>query len=207
MARTAEAGVSALDLPLGYLRLLADELGCPLELPRLERCIIGGEALPTQGLSLARRMFPGARIFNAYGPTEAVVTPSISDVSEVTDVGAHAPIGRPVGEREAWVLDADMQPVAPGMAGELYLGGQGLARGYLGMPALSAERFVAHPLGEPGSRLYRSGDLARWRADGQLEFLGRVDQQDQAARPAHRTRRDRGGAAGAAWRARGRCHG
>ncbi|MCG3782690.1 non-ribosomal peptide synthetase [Delftia acidovorans] len=177
VARTAEAGVSALDLPLGYLRLLADELGCPLELPRLERCIIGGEALPTQGLSLARRMFPGARIFNAYGPTEAVVTPSISDVSEVIDVGAHAPIGRPVGEREAWVLDADMQPVAPGMAGELYLGGQGLARGYLGMPALSAERFVAHPLGEPGSRLYRSGDLARWRADGQLEFLGRVDQQ------------------------------
>jgi amino acid adenylation domain-containing protein len=182
LARVRDARVSTLDLPLAFIRMLAheglDKPGGGL-LP-LEHCIIGGEALPAAGLELARRVFPGARIFNAYGPTEAVVTPTIAELGAAAgDIGAggHACIGRPVGARSAWVLDADMQLVAPGVAGELYLGGQGLARAYLGQPGLSAERFVANPHGEPGSRLYRSGDLVRWRADGRLDYLGRIDQQ------------------------------
>jgi acyl carrier protein len=89
----------------------------------------------------------------------------------------YAPIGRPVGERTAYVLDIDMQPVPMGTVGELYIGGYGLARGYLGRAGLTAERFVADPFDDNGGRLYRTGDLARWLDDGNIEYIGRVDHQ------------------------------
>ncbi|HEV2782401.1 MAG TPA: amino acid adenylation domain-containing protein [Actinophytocola sp.] len=122
---------------------------------------------------LVRRWAPGRRMFNAYGPTEATVN---STLGECDPAESLVPIGFPDPGTSAYVLDAGLKPVPPGVVGELYLGGSGLARGYLGRPALTAERFVANPFGR-GSRLYRTGDLVRWLPDGRLVFVGRADDQ------------------------------
>ncbi|WP_158881408.1 non-ribosomal peptide synthetase [Amycolatopsis anabasis] len=138
----------------------------------LRRVICSGEALPAE---LARRF---DKLHNLYGPTEAAVDvtawPAQAGVDSPT---GSVPIGRPVWNTQVYVLDAFLRPVPPGVAGELYLGGVQLARGYLNRAGLTASRFVANPFGAPGSRLYRTGDLARFRADGVLEFLGRADDQ------------------------------
>ncbi|MBB5857894.1 non-ribosomal peptide synthase/polyketide synthase [Amycolatopsis umgeniensis] len=139
------------------------------ETPRwhgVRRVLCSGEALPPE--VAARVEVP---LYNLYGPTEASVDVTSWEVSDDT-----VPIGRPVWNTRVHVLDARLQPVPPGVAGELYLAGAQLARGYLGRPGLTAERFVAN-LFEAGERMYRTGDLARWRADGALEYLGRADDQ------------------------------
>jgi amino acid adenylation domain-containing protein/non-ribosomal peptide synthase protein (TIGR01720 family) len=143
----------------------------------------GGEAMPRAGLQAVREHLRPRLLINGYGPTEAVVTPVLwkarGDAAEIDT--AYVPIGKPCGDRTARVLDADMNLLPPGAAGELYLGGAGLARGYLGRAGLTAERFVADPFDANGGRLYRTGDLVRWIVDadgeGQLEYLGRIDQQ------------------------------
>ncbi|MFI9382630.1 amino acid adenylation domain-containing protein [Kutzneria sp. NPDC052558] len=133
---------------------------------------VGGEAIP-QPLWETLRELPGTEAYNLYGPTEATVDALVGRVRD-----ADRPVvGRPVGNAQAYVLDEQLNPVPPGVRGELYIAGAGLARGYLGRPELTAERFVADPFGAAGSRMYRTGDLARWRADGQLEYLGRGDDQ------------------------------
>ncbi|MBI0382863.1 AMP-binding protein, partial [Streptomyces albiflaviniger] len=138
--------------------------------------VLAGEALPAQTVRDIREAMPSCRIANLYGPTEATVYAT----GWFCDGPAPAqapPIGRPVAGARAYVLDPTLRLVPPGVTGELYLGGQGLARGYLRRPGLTAHRFLADPLGPPGSRMYRTGDLVRWNGEGQLEYVGRADDQ------------------------------
>jgi amino acid adenylation domain-containing protein len=143
----------------------------------LRRVICSGEALGGDLQAQFFSRFPGVELHNLYGPTEAAI--------DVTAYACHCaegegapPIGAPIWNTRVYVLDGGLELAPVGVCGELYVAGAGLARGYLKRPALTAERFVADPYGpEPGSRMYRTGDLARWRPDGNLEFLGRVDQQ------------------------------
>jgi natural product biosynthesis luciferase-like monooxygenase protein len=154
--------------------VLVRDAGSRHALSMLQHFAVGGEALSPVLAEQLRQAVHG-RLTNMYGPTETTVWSAMADIgNEATTV----PIGRPVANTRIYVLDAAMQPVPPGFAGEIYIGGEGVARGYLRRPALNAERFVADPFaGTSGARLYRTGDLGRYRADGQLEFLGRIDHQ------------------------------
>ncbi|MEW5928296.1 MAG: amino acid adenylation domain-containing protein, partial [Gemmatimonadota bacterium] len=147
----------------------------------LRLMVVGGEALaPAAVRAWEEGGEGGARLLNAYGPTEAVVTATVYEATAGGggSWGGSVPIGRAVGGHVAYVLDARGEPVPVGAPGELHLGGPALARGYLGRPDLTAERFVPHPFsGEEGARLYRTGDRARWLATGELEYLGRMDVQ------------------------------
>ncbi|WP_164021762.1 non-ribosomal peptide synthetase, partial [Pyxidicoccus trucidator] len=141
-------------------------------LEALRTVLTGGEACSAE---VVARWSPGRRFFNAYGPTEATV---VATLQECAPDGQRPPIGRALSGTTLYVMDAAGQPVPVGVPGELFIGGAGLARGYLGRPELTAERFVPNPFSAtPGDRLYRTGDLVRWRADGTLEFLGRTDFQ------------------------------
>ncbi|MEU6485709.1 amino acid adenylation domain-containing protein [Streptomyces sp. NPDC046887] len=138
------------------------------------RILVGGEACPPVLAESLRALTND--LTNLYGPTETTIW---STAARLSEGGAGAPpIGRPIANTRVYVLDEGLAPVAPGVVGELYIAGAGLARGYLGRPGLTAERFTADPFGtEPGARMYRTGDLVRWKADGELEYLGRVDHQ------------------------------
>jgi surfactin family lipopeptide synthetase C len=148
------------------------------QLRGVRRLLVGGEALSPPHVARALERLPGVEIVNGYGPTETTTFACCHSVKEAGRGGRGIPIGKPIGNTDVYVLDACMQPVPVGVSGELYVGGEGLARGYLRRPALTAERFVPHPFGEqPGRRLYRTGDVVRWQADGTLEFVGRSDEQ------------------------------
>ncbi|HSF43444.1 MAG TPA: amino acid adenylation domain-containing protein, partial [Thermoanaerobaculia bacterium] len=177
-------GVTVLDLPAALWRQWVEEVAAArLPLPATLRAFLtGGESVPVARLrTWAALTSPTASFLSSYGPTEATVTATVWQTTSGEAAAlqaAHVPIGRPLPNARVYVLDPKLQPVPRGVAGELFLGGSGLARGYLGRPDLTAEAFVPDPLSrEPGGRLYRTGDLGRYRADGALEFLGRADHQ------------------------------
>ncbi|KOU21601.1 amino acid adenylation domain-containing protein [Streptomyces sp. WM6368] len=134
--------------------------------------LLGGEAVPDGLWELLKRT-EGTMGYNLYGPTEYTINALGADL----DDSVSSCVGRPIFNTRAYVLDSALRPVPAGVAGELYLAGSGLARGYFGRPSLTAERFVADPFGEPGTLMYRTGDLVRWRGDAQIDYLGRADDQ------------------------------
>lgn len=140
--------------------------------------VVGGEALHWENLSFWRTHAPAMRIINEYGPTETVVGCCVYEVEAAEETYGSVPIGRAIANTRMYVLDDRMEPSPFLVAGEIYIGGAGLARGYVNRPDLTAEKFVPDLFGgEPGARLYRTGDLGRYRADGTIEFLGRCDHQ------------------------------
>ncbi|MFK2889512.1 amino acid adenylation domain-containing protein, partial [Dyella flagellata] len=146
----------------------------------LRYVVFGGEALELGRLRdwYARHTPQRPQLVNMYGITETTVHVTYLALDQaLVQARANSLIGRAIPDLQVYVLDASLQPLPAGVAGELYVAGAGLARGYLRRPGLSAERFVANPFGAPGSRMYRTGDVARWLSDGSLDFVGRADSQ------------------------------
>ncbi|WP_462218534.1 non-ribosomal peptide synthase/polyketide synthase [Pseudomonas aeruginosa] len=171
-------GVTVAVFPPVYLQQLAEHAERDGNPPAARVYCFGGDAVAQASYDLAWRALRPQYLFNGYGPTETVVTPLLWKARPDDPCGAaYMPIGTLLGNRSGYILDAQLNLLPVGVAGELYLGGEGVARGYLERPALTAERFVPDPFGAPGSRLYRSGDLTRGRADGVVDYLGRVDHQ------------------------------
>jgi amino acid adenylation domain-containing protein len=170
-------GLSLVKLTPAHIDLLNNSLTAEQMKQSSRALVIGGEALNYESLTLWRINAPYARLINEYGPTEATVGCCVYQVRPEDPFTGSVPIGNPIWNTQLYVLDNFLQPVPIGVTGELYIAGDGLARGYLRRPGLTAERFVVNPFGEPGRRMYRTGDLARWRAGGLLEYAGRVDQQ------------------------------
>jgi natural product biosynthesis luciferase-like monooxygenase protein/amino acid adenylation domain-containing protein len=173
-ARLARHGLTHLQCTPSLLRALLEDERVAEALRPLKRLLVGGEALPPAlGAQAAARV--SGQVLNMYGPTETTIW---STCQRVEAGGGPVPIGRPLANTRAYVVDGQGRLVPVGLPGELWLGGEGVARGYLGRPELSAERFVPDAFsGEPGARLYRTGDLVRWSEQGRLEFLGRLDHQ------------------------------
>ncbi|UEH06909.1 non-ribosomal peptide synthetase [Pseudomonas sp. HN8-3] len=170
--------INILGFTPSYGSQLAQWLATRQQTLPVRMCITGGEALTGEHLQRIRAAFMPEVFFNAYGPTETVVMPLASLAPQQLEEGAGSvPIGSIIGERVAYILDADLALVPQGASGELYIGGAGLAQGYHRRPGMTAERFVADPFAAKGGRLYRTGDLVRQRADGLVEYLGRIDHQ------------------------------
>ncbi|MDJ0499843.1 MAG: non-ribosomal peptide synthase/polyketide synthase [Nostocales cyanobacterium LE14-WE4] len=162
--RLRDYGITHVILPPSALAVLPTE-----ELPALQTIIVGGEACAAE---LIRQWSVGRNFFNAYGPTEASVC---STVAKCTDADQKISIGRPIVNAQIYILDSHLQPVPIGVPGELHIGGAGLARGYLNRPELTQEKFIPNPF--DNSKLYKTGDLARYLPDGNIEYLGRIDHQ------------------------------
>ncbi len=153
------------------------EVATPEELASMRVAITGGEVCPPALVRRHREKAPHASLSNEYGPTECTVWSSVCDVSREPE-DALAPIGRPIANTQMYILDGELQPMPIGVPGELHIGGDGVARGYLNRPDLTTARFIPNSFStDPDARLYKTGDLARYRPDGNIEFLGRLDRQ------------------------------
>lgn len=176
MEKVAEEGVTVLEAVVSFLGAVLEQPS-PVELPALRHLIVTGESVKPQ---LAQRWFevyPGVKLVNAYGPTEAADDITLHIMDRAPDTGL-VPIGKPLQNLHVYVVDGRMQPVPIGVKGELCVSGIGVGRGYLNDPERTARVFLEDPfIGSPGVRLYRTGDLARWLPDGNLEYIGRMDHQ------------------------------
>lgn len=172
-ALTEPGGCSLVKLTPAHMELIARQLPAHRAASSTRALVIGGEALQPEALSFWRVHAPGTALINEYGPTETVVGCCVYWVEPDQPLGGSVPIGRPIANTQLYILDKYRQPVPVGVHGELYIGGDGVCRGYLNRPELTAERFVETTWG----RLYKTGDLARYLPDGTLDFLGRIDEQ------------------------------
>ncbi|HSF41610.1 MAG TPA: amino acid adenylation domain-containing protein [Thermoanaerobaculia bacterium] len=175
-------GLSLVKITPAHLEVLRQVLAPAECAGRTHALVIGGEALWAESLAFWRENAPGTRLINEYGPTEATVGCCVYELTADDPATGPVPIGRPIANTRLFVVGPGLCPVPAGAPGELWIGGDGLARGYLGRPGLTAERFVPDPFaplggGAPGDRLYRTGDLVRLLASGELEYLGRIDTQ------------------------------
>jgi natural product biosynthesis luciferase-like monooxygenase protein len=171
-AQIERHGITHFQCTPSMARMLCFDQEARAQFPKLKQVMVGGEAFP---LSLAKDLLGlvEGRLTNMYGPTETTIWSTTHDV----DGYEHIPIGRPIANTQIYILDPNKQPVPPGVAGDLYIGGEGVVRGYLNREELTQERFVPDPFKSDGSKMYWTGDLARYRDDGVIEFLGRVDHQ------------------------------
>jgi len=172
---TARHGLTALWLTAGLFRLAAEQNpGC---FAGLRQVWAGGEAVPASAVRRVLAACPGLTVTNGYGPTETTTFATCRPCPDGAGVPDALPIGRPLDGMRAYVLDGALRPLPAGVVGELYVAGPGVARGYLGRPEATAERFTADPFGPPGARMYRTGDRVRLDGNGELEFHGRADGQ------------------------------
>ncbi|MDT0328087.1 non-ribosomal peptide synthetase [Nocardiopsis lambiniae] len=165
--------VTTLWLSAGLFNLLLDEH--PGVFSSVRQVMTGGEAPSVEHLRRFRAMFPGVRLVHGYGPAEAMIFTNAVTLGEIPE--GRVPVGPPLAGKRVYVLDERLRPVPPGVVGEVYAAGVGLADGYLGLPGQTAERFLPDPFGGPGERIYRTGDLGRWTEDGELVVVGRADGQ------------------------------
>ncbi|MFG2675186.1 amino acid adenylation domain-containing protein [Streptomyces sp. NPDC048445] len=170
-----ERGITSLWLTAGLFRVMAEEV--PEAFAGVREVWAGGDVVPPEAVRRVMDRCPEVTVVNGYGPTETTTFATTHRIHRPLDHAGAIPIGEPLDNHRAYVVDEALGLVPPGTPGELYIAGAGLARGYLGRPGMTAERFVADPFGEPGTRMYRTGDLVRWNAAGSLEYLGRADQQ------------------------------
>jgi len=167
--------VTTVVLITGLFPLMVDERLDDLR--GLRQLIVGGDAMPAAAARRVLEAIPGLRLINAYGPTEGTVVACAHTATDASEIGRVVPIGRPIANSRIYLLDKELRPVPAGVPGELFIAGDGVARGYHHSENLTAERFLADPFGEAGATMYRTGDLARHQRDGTIEFLGRVDEQ------------------------------
>ena len=174
-ARCADSALTVVNLPTRFLQQMLIAGTAPIP-TTIRLIVVGGEDLPADIAQTWRSNPKLPRLLNAYGPTETVITATTHAVG--SDWGPCSVIGRPIANTRIYILDAHGEPLPVGVPGELYIGGTGVARGYLHRPELTAERFLPNPFSlEPGARMYRTGDLGRWLPDGSIDFLGRNDHQ------------------------------
>ncbi|MBH8554262.1 amino acid adenylation domain-containing protein [Nostocaceae cyanobacterium CENA357] len=172
------SNLSLVKITPAHLELLAGQLSPETAAGCTRALIIGGENLLAKNVSFWQNFAPDTMLVNEYGPTETVVGCCVYQVTKGQQYSGSIPIGRPIANTQLYVLDENLQPVGVDEEGELYIGGDGVARGYLNRPELTAEKFIPNPFSHtPGTRLYKTGDLVRHRKDGDLEFLGRIDNQ------------------------------
>ncbi|MCX4733495.1 non-ribosomal peptide synthetase [Streptomyces sp. NBC_01363] len=170
-----ERGISSLWLTAGLFRVMAEEV--PEAFAGLREVWAGGDVVPPEAVRSVMDRCPDVTVVNGYGPTETTTFAATHRIHRPLDYTGAIPIGEPLDNHRLYVLDEGLRLVPPGTPGELYIAGAGLARGYLGRPGMTADRFVADPYGPAGTRMYRTGDLVRWNPEGSLEYLGRADQQ------------------------------